>query len=316
MKRVHAGAAVVLVAATFLACDAAPSTSPRPDSMAVGHRYDGTSGYVEYQVGDLPLVFAAPHGGTVTVPTIPVRTAAHCGGEAVTVRDLNTAELAIAVQQAFIARTGHAPHVVINRLHRDRLDANRPITEAACGNPAAELAWREYHGFVDAAKARVLAASGSGFFTDLHGHGHPVQRLELGYGLSGATLRGSDATLDTGDALERGSSVATFSVRSALPFSAALRGATSLGTLFERAGYPAVPSDAQPAPREGESYFGGGYSTDRHGCSAGGTICGVQIESNYAGVRDTPEARAQFANALVEVYLAYLPQFGVPLTAR
>jgi hypothetical protein len=307
----------VTVAVVGGACaDARSGTAPTPDSVAVGQRFEGTKGYVEYLAGDLPLIFAAPHGGSVAPNEIPPRTEARCGTGVITVRDLATAELAVEVQQAFLARTGHAPHVVINRLQRDRLDANRPLPEGACGSPAAELAWREYHAFVDAAKARVLAAGPSGFFSDLHGHGHAIQRLELGYGLSGAELRGSDATLDAGDALERGSSLATFSRASPLSFSAAVRGATSLGALFERAGFPAVPSVAQPAPREEESYFSGGYSTDRHGCAAGGPICAVQIEANFSGVRDTPEHRERFARALVEVYVAYLPQFGVVLPTR
>jgi hypothetical protein len=302
------------LATALAACSGAHAgTGPAADSVAAGDRLEGTNGYVEYFVGDLPLIFAAPHGGSLTPADIPGRTDARCGDAVVTVRDLETAELAVAVLQAFLARTGHAPHVVINRLHRDRLDANRPLAAGACGSPPAELAWREYHGFVEAARARVLAASGSGFFTDLHGHAHAIQRLELGYGLTGAALRGSDASLDAADSLERGSSIATFSRASPLSFSAALRGASSLGALLEREGYPAVPSLAQPAPREGESYFSGGYSTDRHGCAAGGAICGVQLEANFTGVRDTPANRERFARTLVEAYLAYLPQFGVRL---
>lgn len=173
--------AVACISASCGGTDA--GTAPLPGSVAVGQRFEGTHRYVEYLAGDLPLIFAAPHGGMLSPTEIPARSESRCGAGTVTVRDLNTAELAIAVQQAFLLRTGHAPHVVINRLHRDRMDANRPVAEGACGNGAAEVAWREYHAFVDAAKARVLATRGAGFFTDLHGHGHAIQRLELGYGL-------------------------------------------------------------------------------------------------------------------------------------
>jgi hypothetical protein len=116
------------------------------DSYVAGNAYLGTSGYVEYLAGNLPLIVSAPHGGSLLPEEIPDRTAARCGGEATTVRDTNTEELARQIREAFHARTGRYPHIVINRLHRRRLDANRALTEAACGAAAAETAFREFPG--------------------------------------------------------------------------------------------------------------------------------------------------------------------------
>ncbi|MEV0690131.1 hypothetical protein [Streptomyces sp. NPDC050388] len=81
--------------------------------------------------GNLPVIFTAPHGGSLTPEDIPARSSATCGPKTVTQTDLNTQDLARQIQQAFFAKTGKYPHVVINRLARSRLDANRDIGAAA-----------------------------------------------------------------------------------------------------------------------------------------------------------------------------------------
>jgi hypothetical protein len=48
----------------------------------------------------------------------------------------------------------------------------------------------------------------------------------------------------------------------------------------------------------GQPYFSGGYNTVRHSSYLGGTVDGVQIECNMAGVRDTPQNRRRFADSL------------------
>ena len=299
----------------------APAVAPVADVAPLdlytpGSTYFGAGQYVEYIAGDLPVIFSAPHGGALEPTAIPARTVGPCGPEVTTVTDANTEDLVRQIRTAFFSRTGHYPHIVINRLDRNRLDANRAILEGACGNPAAEQAWREYHAFLDAAKARVLADHGRGWYTDVHGHGHAIARLELGYELSATTLRRPDAELDAGPAFETASSIRTFSQQSGLSFSDALRGPTALGTLLASAGYPSVPSQQDPAPDVGEAYFNGGYSTDRHACSNGGQICGVQIEANNTGVRNTATNRSNFATTIAAVYAQYLPQFGITILSR
>jgi hypothetical protein len=256
--------------------------------------------------GDLPIIISAPHGGSALPAEIPDRSAASCGGEATTVRDTNTEELAREIGAAFSRATGRRPHLIINRLHRRKLDANRAEPEAACGADAAVTAFREFHAFIDSARVRVLSDFGRGWFTDLHGHGHPVARLELGYLLSASQLRLSDAQMDASTVYENGSSIRAFSQTSPLSFSALLRGPASLGALLEAEGYRAVPGSLDAAPAIGEDYFSGGYNTQRWGCASGGELCGVQLEAHFGGVRDTASSRAAFAAALVRVYLRYL----------
>ena len=270
----------------------------RTDSL-----YQGIKGYVEYLPGNMPLLFAASHGGDLAPADIPTRSCSGC----VTATDLNTQELGRMVRNAVFKETGCYPHLIINRLRRSRLDANRDIQEAALGNPDAEQAWKEYHGFVDIAKKRIETTTKRGLFIDLHGHGHSIQRLELGYLLSGTTLRGTNEALNTPDVISN-SSIRQLVAdgRQKLPHAELIRGEQSLGTLLEKASYASVPSSADPAPRSGQDYFSGGYSTDRHGSANGGNIDAIQIECNYQGVRDSEISLAYFAESLAKSLLEYL----------
>ena len=297
---------VLLSALTLSACsggptDTTPPVVPPPVVPPVlpvvyvpGQSYLGRNGYVEYIAGNAPVILSAPHGGSLTPSSIPDRTASACGGSATTVTDANTQELVRTMQARYFARFGRYPHVIISHLSRRKLDPNRVQPEAGCGNAEAAQALTEWHAFIDVAKNAVVKTHGKGWYMDMHGHGHAVPRLELGYLLSAAALDGSDAALDASTALENSASILTLSLASPLSFSALLRGPTSLGTLYASLGFPAIPSSNDPRP-SGTEYFNGGDNTRRHSCgneagplggTTGGLICGVQIEANFAGVRE------------------------------
>lgn len=293
----------VLVAAVAAACGGGSSTSPAPTSPTTpapatcagvaGITCFGTSNYVEYIPGDYPLVVSVPHGGALTPATIPDRTVG------TTTTDTNTIDLGRAVSQAFTMRTGRAPHLVIVHLRRTKLDANREVVEAAQGNADAIRAWNEYHAFIEQAMAAVRQRSGTGLYLDLHGHGHARARLELGYLLSADTLNGSDTQLNAANAAAN-SSLRLIALQSPLSAAALIRGPSSLGGLLE-ARVPAVPSPSDPSPGS-DPYFNGGYSTSRHTV----TLPGLQIESHFAGVRDSASSRAAFADALVTAVAMFL----------
>lgn len=217
---------------------------------------------------------------------------------------MDTDRLAVAIAGALEARFGTRPHLVVSRLHRRKLDPNRESEEAAEGHPLALQAWREYQGFVEHAKARVADVHGNGLFLDVHGHGHEIDRLELGYLLSSDDLAGSD---DEIEALAGRSSVRTLAASSPHPFADLIRGEPSLGTLYESAGYAAVPGSTQPDPGN-EPYFSGGYNTRRHGSRDGGPISAVQIEAPLPGVRDTPENRSAFASATARILESFMSE--------
>jgi N-formylglutamate amidohydrolase len=283
-----------------------PATAPSGPvgPLVVGQVYADAAGWIEYIPGDAPVVIVAPHGGALTPSQLPDRACSGC----VVANDLNTQDLARAIVDAFRARTGLRPHLVINRLHRRKFDANRDLAEASGGAAALAPSWTWFHAAIDSGNAAITRRYGRGLLIDLHGHAHAVARLELGYLLGDADLRMTDAALTASGAMTR-TSIARLSTdtRSTADRGVSLlRGASSLGALLVSAGYAAVPSPADPAPLVGQDYFDGGYNTQRHGSSGGGTLDAIQIESHYTGVRDTEGNRTAFATAVAGALAAYL----------
>lgn len=253
-----------------------------------GRRYFGRRQYVEYVPGELPVILSASHGGALLPRETPDRS------YGVVRADRNTLELAVAMADALTELTGLAPHVVLSHLHRIKLDPNREIEEAAQGNPYAELAWQEFHEFIEAARTAVWHPSGEGLYLDVHGHAHDIDRIELGYLLSAAQLNQSDAALDS-FAVVRCTSIRELGRDSPLPFSRLLRGATSFGGLLQEEGVASVPSPADPSPGDA-AYFRGGYGARRHGSMEDGElVSGIQLEHHFAGLRDTHENRRAYA---------------------
>ncbi|MCM2274203.1 MAG: hypothetical protein NDI75_05335 [Candidatus Didemnitutus sp.] len=291
----------------------------RAQPYVPGETYFGTNSYVEYQPGDTPIIITAPHGGTVSPSTISfvtdggqtysIRTNGTYNGvtytDIVTGTDTNTQDLARRMAAEIFDRTGKRAHLIISRLHRSKLDPNRDLPEAALGNTISERAWREYHDFIRAARVAAEAAHGFGFVVDVHGHGHTIQRLELGYNYD-AELDQTDTALNhPGYALK--GTIHTLSLqRPGLPFPTLLRGAGSLGDLFNRRNFPSWPSPEFPTPGAAD-FFDGGYTVQEHSCIVdNGQVNGVQIECNMTGVRDTESNRADFATAFARVMHIFL----------
>lgn len=271
----------------------------------------GADKWIEYQPGGLPLIIGAPHGGYVKPKELAART------YGVVDQDSNTQELARMIQAAFQQKLGAAPHLVVCRLHRSKMDANREIVEAAQGGIGAEQAWRDWQGFIIKAKAVVQQQFGTGLYIDLHGQRHKEARVELGYMIGADKLRLDDAVLEKSTLLIRQSSIRELHQRSPASFVELLRGASSLGGLLQARGFTSVPSPAVPAPKENELYFRGGFNTDTHGSRQGGSLNAVQIECPWLGVRDTPANRAKFVDALTDVLpLWFRTHVGLPLAPK
>jgi hypothetical protein len=266
-----------------------------------GQSYFGRSNYVEYLAGDMPVIISAPHGGALKPAEIPDRKR----GEFVS--DACTEETARAIQQVCHDWLGRHPHVIISRLERRKVDCNRDIEEGAGEDALARQAWSEYHQFIGAARSNVLTRTGKGLFIDLHGQSNPIKRVELGYCLNGDQLANADSVLNQ-PAYAAASTIWNLTRTTRRPFAALLRGKNSFGALLAAEGYPAVPSPAMPNPGPGNFYFDGGYNVRRYGSADGGAIDGLQMELNYAGVRDTPINRAYFALALTRVLDSFFRQ--------
>lgn len=252
---------------------------------------------IEVHAGDLPIILSAPHGGHLTPEEIPTRTTGRNG------QDKGTRELTLDLADALEDLTGQRPIVVINNLHRRKLDANREIVEAAEGDPRAEAAWEDYHSAIAAAREEVVDRHEAGLFLDVHGHDHPNDWLELGYLLDNDDLAASDADLD-GAGFEGTTSITELVDRSGQPLSALVRGEASFGARMEARGYASVPSPGTPGPGD-EAFYDGGYNTEQYGSLDGGTVSGFQLE--YAGdMREPAAVREQTAADTAEALVSWM----------
>jgi len=275
-----------------------------------GTTYWGRSNYTEYIAGNMPLIISAPPGGDMNPAELPNRT--NTSTYTVTTDpDLWTANLARAIRTATFNRYGRYPHVIICNVDRAKVDCNREIGEGAQNNTNTQTLWREFHAFLGIARQQVSNNYGRGLYIDLHGHGHTIQRCELGYNLSDATLFKSSLTSSD----DNNSTINALSARSRQSFNDLVRGTLSLGALLEKRGFPCVPSVSNPNPGTNSSgatntYFNGGYNVETYGTATanGGTIDAIQIECNYTNVRaksssssysDDVAVRATFSSNLI-----------------
>ena len=272
-----------------------------PQNYIPGNTYLDSNGYVEYIAGNLPFVISVPHGGYLKPASIPDRNCTGCSY----VRDAYTQELARELQADFVQKTGCYPHMVINLLHRVKFDANRDIGDAADGNPVVEQSWYAYHAFIDSAKTQIEQDYNRGLFIDVHGHGHSIQRIELGYLLSKTELQFSNNDLNTSTMISQ-SSIQSLVGNNLNSYTHAelLRGNSSFGTILSSRGFPAVPSSSIQFPTGNEPYFSGGYNTNRHSSVSGGVIDGIQMECNH-DIRWDSVNRKKFADSLVDVLIEY-----------
>lgn len=286
---------------TLLLCCSAFVAAAQP--YIPGQTYYSADGFIEYRCGNIPLIITAPHGGYLEPANLPDRTCPN----AVTIRDGFTQELARVIDSVFIAYHGCQPHVIINLLHRKKLDPNRELSVATCDSPQAAAAWQAFHGFADSARARVSRDFGKGLLLDIHGHAHTLQRLELGYQLTGDQLREGDSAINSAFLVQRSGIRSLVAINlNSLNHVQLLRGENALGSLLHQKGFASVPSQQIPFPLVGEPYFSGAYITERHGSMNGGTIDAVQLEHQMTGVRDNATNRRAYADSLRKVTLAYL----------
>lgn len=268
-----------------------------------GNTYFDPANHVEYLAGNLPIILSSPHGGGELPDSIPDR---ECDG-CVSVRDGYTKGITQDIKDALYAKTGCYPHMIINLLHRRKFDANRDISDAADGNAQVEKAWHYYHKVTDSAKAKVTRDYGKGLYLDIHGHAHPLQRLEIGNGIWKSDLQKSDAHLNGSNALEKSSirNLAADNIKNA-SHAQLIRGEFSFGTLMDASGYPSVPSSTDSFPLDTQYFFSGGYNTLRHGSRDAGTIDAIQVECNSSWRFESEVARKMFSDSIAEVIINYI----------
>ncbi len=267
----------------------------------------GPSEYIEYHKGQLPIIISVAHGGNLNPSTIPDRT---CNNP-VYATDINTIETALNIKESLYALTGCYPHLIISNLDRKKLDCNRNISDGACGNPEAEASWSAFHNFISLAQDSANNQyANKTFFIDLHGHGNPIDRIELGYLLYDDELELPDATLNSPQYVGY-SSIQHLVLENINGYSHAelLKGNHSFGTYLSNLGYPTVPSNTITYPGINTNYYSGGYITANHTCYANNEVTnGLQMELNYSNIRDSPNNRQTFANNFCQTIVSFMQQ--------
>ena len=286
----------------FIQCD----DIDEEDSEIISGREFDISDMIKVSSGDIPLVISAPHGGTLTPNEIPNRS---CSG-ITTVRDRNTTELADEIKYQMKQDYGVEPYVVSSLIHRKKIDLNRDVDLATCGHTIGKEVWQEYHRKVEEAIQSAIEEYGGAIFIDLHGHGHEIQRLELGYLLNNEELRASyEGMGSTEDLVEESSLKNLINLIPDIDFQDVLTGEKAFGTIMENEGIPSVPSLQDPFPYPEEAYFNGGYNTRRYSSDDYPEVFGWQIEAHYNGVRNSDENRNAFAKAFSKAIMVQLEEY-------
>ena len=258
------------------------------NGSTTNYNNNATKKYIEYIPGTMPVIISAPHGGTLTGSELSTR---GCGtGE----MDDNTDILIREIQKKCFEQFGVYPYIIINNLRRNKLDPNRNLSVATCGNSNANEYFNAYHNFIKQASEDINNKYGKGLYIDLHGQSHSIPRVEVGYNLLSNSF---DENLN--NSATNTSELARVTIKNLiehnvqnLTFEDLIRGSQSFGGLMQvtggseyaalghagcnrSVGYRAVPSHISSGSNQGNcddtnpgnnSYFAGNYySNIEHG---------------------------------------------------
>jgi hypothetical protein len=259
-----------------------------------GKSYFGAHHYIEYIAGDLPIILVAPHSGDSMpshLPDIDNRGS-----------DNGTLELAFLLKDYFPAKTkGCRPHIIINYLHPNKLNAAKDSTEAAGTNPEALKAWKEFHAFIEDAKKEVTKTWGKGHYFDLHGNGRKAKWNEIGLGVQKEYLNQGDSIIKT---RMKYSTVKNLCMNGGVDFLEVLKGPTSLGGLLQKDGWKSVPSPVYPQ-LDTLPFFNSGWNTWKHGSRYGGTIDATHVETYWEFMVKTAN-KEKYANDLTNAIIKFM----------
>lgn len=238
--------------------------------------------YVEYRTGNCPIVISVPHGGSLKDNSYVLRSENNCSDpDFTTVTDLYTIELANLIDSVFHARTGKYCYIIIGKIKRTYVDFNREAEYAVpIGASNNVKSYNTYHSSIRQAIKELKENFGSGFFIDLHGHGHAKKQIEIGYLLSRSELALSDDVLSSNGNYAKKSSIYHLYLldKAHNSFAEIIRGNSSIGSIMKSYGLACVPNISSPNVGT-DPYFSGGYNSKSYGSFNGlSNIDALQFE--------------------------------------
>ena len=290
---------------------ATQSTVPTPIVVYTpGDLVSDGQGYIQYRVGNTPVIITVPHDGTL----VPSNMSDRMGD---TERAVNTRKVAEQFAVFFNANSdGLFPHIIYNNLSRTKLDPDANLMDGAQGNSYANQSYGTYHSYLQTAIDSVEANFDSGILLNLVEHDNATQQFELGYLLSESDLNLSDEVLNTGYSTL--SSISQLSSISSGSFAEVLRGYGSFGEYlfaasYNGSSYQVVPTLDNPnAPSDG--YTLGGYTLTAYGKERLGKINAIEVATPYSGFRDNANTYRAVGVILEDAtYKFYQEQLGISL---
>lgn len=234
------------------------------------------AGFVAVEMGTLPVVISVPHGGTEALSEVPDLP---WGSGAV---EVETLELARAIQAELQARTGQRARLVASLASRKQVDPDRPARDAY-HHPLAGAVYARYHEALAAAVQTARSQSPEGaLLLDLHGQSSEVDAVLR------QTRNGRSADLDR------------------------LQGPS--GFLASLMGIGVALTPSQPKALEA-SEPESGYLLEMFGMDVPGGIQAIHLAFGMS-FRATPKARdaaaSRVAQAIVAHLRAYAPGVKLP----
>jgi len=235
---------------------------------------------IVFQIGDLPVVISAPHGGTMKLPGVVPRT-----GEGLesgpagfrVVRDGGTEELAMEVSRQLAVRMNGKPSFVISRIHRRYVDFNRPAN-IAVEAPSAQVVYDQYHQTLSESVRKIRSRHACGLLIDIHGQGTSASTVYRGTS-NGLTVSGMQSM---------------FSEES-------FHGPNSLSGLLKKQGWTMHPD---PLDGKEQSGFTGGYIVRTYGSHRADGIDAIQLEfgADYRKAAVRERVAKQLADSVAEYF--------------
>ncbi len=153
------------------------------------------------------------------------------------------------IEKNFLVKYKARPDIIISNISRKNVHHNRDIEKDTCGNKIMARPWNQFHDYVDTPIVLATKKFGNAIYIDLHGHGHIIHRLGLGYGLSADELRNLDNDTNNNGKLASKSFVTNLINRDKTEnINQILIGDNTFGTLITKEGFNALPSKQDVAP--------------------------------------------------------------------
>ena len=274
------------------------STLPTPEvNFTPGEIISDVDGFVQYYVGNTPIIITVPHDGTRIPNTIPPRSGDSTRAE-------NTQGIAQYFYNGFIDESnGLFPHVILNNIDRSRMDPDSPPSIGA-ENSFATSYFNRYHTYIGVAIDSIEANFDTGILLNLVSHDDDNQIIEMGFNISKEVFNSSDNILDNSQSQ---SSISYLSSISSSSFHELVRGFDSIGKRIMDQNcckpiyytFDVTPSPDFPVPGD-ENYNSGGYTLSTYGShNSTSQIGAMDLSTPYLNHRDSPYAYLALGSMLV-----------------